>query len=61
MTSIADDKIQLFNPNDEQKVCINKVNNFIREHLAFSKILISKTIFQMFISTILTFKTIFNI
>ena len=41
MTSISNDEIQLFNPNDEQKVCITKVNNFIREHLAFSKILIN--------------------
>ena len=50
--------MQHFIPNEEQKLCITKVNKFINEHLAFSKILINgsagtgKT--TIIISTILT-------
>jgi len=66
MTSIENNKIQIFNPNDEQKVCITKVTNFITDHSAFSKILINgsagtgkTTIIISTISNILI-KQIFN-
>ena len=66
MTSIQNNKIQIFNPNDEQKVCITKVTNFITDHSAFSKILINgsagtgkTTIIISTISNILI-KQIFN-